>query len=59
LFIDDYASQGRSKKKKVRGAKLKKYFKKSKILIILQRERLGKISLQEPGPLPASPWLRH
>jgi hypothetical protein len=48
-------NQRRSKKKKVRGAKLKKiYFKKIKILNILQRKRLGKISLQGSGPLPAS-----
>jgi hypothetical protein len=36
-----------------KGVKLKKYFLKIKILNILQRKRLEKISLQEPNlPLP-------
>jgi len=45
-------NRGGARRKIVRWAKLKKIFKKNKILIILQKRRLGK---QGPGPCQPPP----
>jgi hypothetical protein len=51
--------RGETRRKKKGGQIKRNFFKKFKILNILQRERLKKNFLQGPGPLPASPCLRH